>query len=290
MWSSTILTTLLCLSSLAHHTLAGPMMPDYRITSKCNKTLSQETESSSPAELESEEATQLYPPNNSTSKETSTHPKNIGIVLYRGFQGLDVVGPFDVLWSLSRMTPLNVYLLSKDKGAVSNKIPPSISDTDTNSNVTITVNTQYALTEHPPLDVLLVPGGMGTRLPEQEMDLYVKFVKDIYPQLQYLISLGTGATILAKAGILDGKKATTNKKSWKWATQFGKDVEWQSDARYVNDGNVWSTGGVEASIDGTIGWIASVWDEEMAEKVADELEWNRSEADGDEFGKKYGPE
>ncbi|KAK6525386.1 hypothetical protein TWF694_005525 [Orbilia ellipsospora] len=279
MWSPTLISTLLSLSLLTHRTLAGPMMPDPR----CNKTLS---ECSRTGEALTKQAAPRYPPNNSTSKLNSTTPKNIGIMLYRGFQGLDVIGPFDALWSLGRITPLNVYFLSKDKGTVRNKMPPSVTGITTNSNTTITVSTDYALGEHPPLDVLLVPGGLGTRLSDQELDLYIKFVKDIYPSLQYIISVCTGASILARAGLLDGKNATTNKAAWKWATQFGKDVKWQAGARYVTDGNIWTTSGVSAGVDGTIGWIEKVFGAETAEKVADELEWNRSAPDSDVFGKK----
>lgn len=97
------------------------------------------------------------------------------------------------------------------------------------------------------MDILLVPGGLGIRGQEDAGDTSVQdFVRARYPSLQYLLSVCTGAIALAKSGLLDGRKATSNKAVWNWAVQAGPNVHWQPSARWVEDGNIWTSSGVSA--------------------------------------------
>jgi putative intracellular protease/amidase len=96
------------------------------------------------------------------------------------------------------------------------------------------------------IEVLIVPGGGGTR---DNMTEEIAFVKAMYPKLKYIISVCTGATIVSRAGVLDGRKATTNKRSWPWAVAQGPNVTWVPTARWVEDGNIFSSSGVSAGID-----------------------------------------
>jgi putative intracellular protease/amidase len=100
----------------------------------------------------------------------------------------------------------------------------------------------------PKLDVLLVPGGSVPSLQpwgagDNSME---EFVAGRYPELKYLLSVCTGSVELALAGMLDGRRATTNKWLWSAATQYGKNVTWVPSARWVVDGNVWTASGVAA--------------------------------------------
>ncbi|KAF1979275.1 class I glutamine amidotransferase-like protein, partial [Bimuria novae-zelandiae CBS 107.79] len=123
-----------------------------------------------------------------------------------------------------------------------------------------------------PLDVILVPGGGGTR---KDVSHEIDFIKTVYPSLKHLISVCTGSTILARAGVLDNKQATTNKKSWTWATSFGRNVSYVPHARWVQDGNIWTGSGVSAAIDTAYAFVASVYGEEVAQYVADVSEYTR---------------
>jgi transcriptional regulator GlxA family with amidase domain len=126
------------------------------------------------------------------------------------------------------------------------------------------------------LEVLLVPGGFGTHEPEDSAAA-VAFVKDIYPKLKYIISVCTGSIILARAGVLEGKKATTNKAMWEQATATsnGANIKWVPAARWVVDGNVYTTSGVAAGMDGTFAFIAKIWGEEVATSIANIIEYER---------------
>lgn len=94
----------------------------------------------------------------------------------------------------------------------------------------------------PPLDVLIVPGGFGTRGLGTDKR-WEEFVKRQYPTLKYLLVVCTGASIVARAGILDGRRATTNKAAFAWVKTQGPNVKWVEEARWVVDGNIWTSSG-----------------------------------------------
>ncbi len=90
----------------------------------------------------------------------------------------------------------------------------------------------------PPLDVLFVPGGLGTRAPSPLLNSTIAFIKERYPTLQYFITVCTGSGVAARAGVLDGVHATTNKAAWAETTALGPKVRWVAEARWVEDGNI----------------------------------------------------
>ena len=142
-------------------------------------------------------------------------------------------------------------------------------------------------------------GGPGTRSPY--MNSTIAYVKKAYPKLRYLVTVCTGSTIAARAGVLDGKKATGNKAAWNFTVTSGKlscsllglyhtnpllsgpNVDWVPVARWVNDGNVWTTSGVSAGkslhftggrecstfagMDGFLAFLGNTWGEETASKA-----------------------
>jgi putative intracellular protease/amidase len=102
----------------------------------------------------------------------------------------------------------------------------------------------------PALDILLIPRGMGNRALEDKNDTSIEdFVASRYDELEFLLSVCTGSVSLAKAGVLEGRKATSNKFSWNWVVTHGKNVTWVPTARWVQDGKIWTSSGVSA------GWL-----------------------------------
>ena len=72
--------------------------------------------------------------------------------------------------------------------------------------------------------MLLVPGGAAARSPD--LGTEIEFIRAVFPKLQYLITICTGAGIAAQAGVLDGRRATTNKAAWGVITAMGREVRW----------------------------------------------------------------
>ncbi|KAF2622617.1 class I glutamine amidotransferase-like protein [Macroventuria anomochaeta] len=221
---------------------------------------------------------------------TTELPTHFAMLLLPRFQALDVFGPLDVLNTLSMLysnkTAMTLTLLSKTMDPVSTTIKDingksnfgeEILPTNTFANILGKEKSHPAPTNHTTsvdkdIEVLLVPGGGGTR---QNMTEEIAFVKEVYPKLKYIISICTGATVLSRAGILDGKKATTNKRSWLWATSTGPNVTWVPSARWVEDGNIFTSSGISAGIDVTMAWVGKIYGEEVADFVANSMEYER---------------
>ncbi|KAE8150458.1 class I glutamine amidotransferase-like protein [Aspergillus avenaceus] len=213
---------------------------------------------------------------------TETNPLRIGIALFPGFQALDAFGPLDCLNVLSWSEPLSLAILA-----------PSLDPVTTKSHRTPTAISQSIVPTHtyaspPPLDVLLVPGGWGTRDLTPELREVISFIGTVYPKLKYLITVCTGAGLAARAGVLDGKRVTTNKKAFHELEAMGPNVDWVRKARWVVDGNVWTSSGVSAGIDVMFAWIGEVFGEEKAKATADGMEYVRClDPDDDPFAGVY---
>ncbi|KAI9876947.1 MAG: hypothetical protein M1830_005233 [Pleopsidium flavum] len=223
----------------------------------------------------------------SAASNNSSYPSNYGVVLFPAFEALDVFGPLQALNVLSRSHHMNLALIASTLDPVSTQ-PRSASMNAHNSTFAQSVLPTHTFSQRPPsLDVLIVPGGLGTRAP----DLFetVTFIEKTYPRLQYLISVCTGAGLVARSGILNGKKATTNKAAWNSTTALGAEVEWVAHARWVRDGNIWSSSGVSAGIDVTFAFIEEVYGSETATMVANYMEYERHlDASWDPFAELYG--
>ncbi|KAI0434889.1 ThiJ/PfpI family protein [Xylaria sp. FL1042] len=197
-------------------------------------------------------------------------PTKFGVVLFPGFQALDAFGPLDALNSLSQTTPLELSILAVTLDPVSTKIerPGSIGQT------VVPTHTFDQCPED--LEVLLVPGGLGTRDPTVTAPI-VEFLKRVFPRLRYLLTVCTGSAILAQSGLLDGRRATTNKRGWEWATSQGPAVQWVRGARWVVDGNIWTSSGISAGIDLIFAFIADQYGEETATQLAKRAEYVRNQ-------------
>ncbi|KAI9741794.1 MAG: hypothetical protein M1834_000180 [Cirrosporium novae-zelandiae] len=213
---------------------------------------------------------------------------NYGMVLFPGFQALDVFGPLDALNLLSSKAQVKLSLIAHSKDPVSTMPPSDIHRNPTNSSCSQSIIPTHTFKNAPPLDVLIVPGGLGTRV-EENIKPIVDFVKQRYPELSYLISVCTGAGILAKAGILDGRRATTNKMAFEEIKSWRTEVKWVPAARWVVDGNIYTAAGISAGIDTTLAFIQNIYGEALAEKIANEMEYDRHiDPSWDPFSKKLG--
>lgn len=129
---------------------------------------------------------------------------------------------------------------------------------------------------HPPsdIDVLFVPGGGGERL--GNITTTINFIRATYPKVKYLITVCTGAGVAARAGVLDGKRATTNKAAWAEVTPLGHNVQWTSPARWVVDGNVWTSSGVASGIDLIFAFIEKFYGKAIADRIQGVTEHKRT--------------
>ncbi|KAI5851203.1 class I glutamine amidotransferase-like protein [Morchella snyderi] len=204
----------------------------------------------------------------------SKKPTKFGIVVYPGFQALDVFGPLDILNTLSESVKMDLTIISKTWQPVSTKGPEmkNIWNAGSSFSQQIWPTATFATTSKD-LDVLIVPGGIGAFKIDQA---YIDFIKGAYPKLKYLITVGTGSGIVAMTGVLDGKKATSSKAIWNWSVQQGKKVHWQRKARWTVDGKIWSSSGKAAGMDMTFAFVNEVFGGKNSTNVANLLEYPRN--------------
>ncbi|HTV11924.1 MAG TPA: DJ-1/PfpI family protein, partial [Acidimicrobiales bacterium] len=187
--------------------------------------------------------------------------RRVTAVLFDRFELLDVFGPLELFGALS--DHFEIGLVGPVAGPVRSSQGPSVF-----------AETTYAEAEVP--DVVLVPGGIGTRALVQDSS-FRSWLAGWALQAEIVASVCTGSAVLASAGLLDGYRATSNKRAFGWAKQQGPHVDWVAKARWVEDRDRWTSSGVAAGMDMTLALIASMHSEELASALADrvELEWHR---------------
>jgi len=148
---------------------------------------------------------------------TTNQPKNIGVLLFPGFQLLDIAGPLDVLNLLSCTHTLNLSIIATTLDPVSTEHSQS---TAVGSNFSESIVPTHTFDTAPDdLEVLIIPGGLGSRK-EENIEGVVEFVKKRYggEGLRWVLTICTGSAILAKSGVLNGRRATSNKKAFSWVS------------------------------------------------------------------------
>jgi transcriptional regulator GlxA family with amidase domain len=199
--------------------------------------------------------------------------RTVGVVLFPGFELLDVFGPLEAFGNLPGM--VRVVLVAEQAGPVASaQGPRAVAD--------------HGFVDCPHLDVVLVPGGIGTR-DEAENPTLLGWLGRRAAEAEVVTSVCTGAALLARAGVLDGKRATTNKAFFQWVADQGPKVTWVRAARWVEDGKFATSSGVSAGIDMALAVIARLVGREVSENVARamEYEWH-TDATWDPFAKAWG--
>lgn len=173
---------------------------------------------------------------------------------------------------LANQFKINLAIIAETLDPVSTKARSAAMNT-TGSNFGESIVPTHTFANAPPLDVLIVPGGAGTRA--SDLNNTRAYIKNTFPSLQYLLTVCTGSALVASTGILDGKNATSNKAAWVWATSQGPNVNWVPRARWTVDGNIWTSSGIAAGIDATYAFVEAVYGAAAADWVLLRAEYER---------------
>ena len=186
--------------------------------------------------------------------------KTLGTVLFPGFELLDVSGPLEVLGNLNFAEPLfQLASVAESAGLVASAQGPRM-------------EANFGFDDAPRFDVLLVPGGIGTRK-EVDNQRLLDFLVARAATAELVLSVCTGASLLARAGLLDGRRATSNKRSLAWVMSQGPRVDWVKQARWVEDGRFFSSSGVSAGIDMALQVVAHFAGRAEAQRIANIIEF-----------------
>lgn len=199
--------------------------------------------------------------------------RRIGALVFPGFELLDVFGPMEMFGLLDE--DFYIDLVAENAGPV-----PSSQRLAAHAVATIDSGTEY--------DILFVPGGRGVRQEINNQKL-LDWICKTSENAEFTLSVCTGSLLLAKTGILNGRRATTNKAAFSWVEDQAPSVEWVRQARWVEDGSFMTSSGVSAGMDMTLGAIAKIHDIGAAEKVAEicEYTWHR-DSNWDPFAEIHG--
>ncbi len=185
-----------------------------------------------------------------------------GIVLFDGVEELDWVGPWEVLGAWARYFP--------DDGAEVCTLAPS--DAVVTCAKGARVLADHTWEDHPPIDVVVYPGGEGTRRQLGDRDIR-RWLRQLAEEAQVVTSVCTGALVLADAGLLDARPATTHWASLDHLAGLGSDVDVRREERFVDDGDVVTSAGVSAGIDMALHLVSRFAGEERAREVQKVIEY-----------------
>jgi predicted metal-dependent HD superfamily phosphohydrolase/putative intracellular protease/amidase len=188
--------------------------------------------------------------------------RNLAILIFDDVEVLDFCGPFEVFSVANRFTDapaLNVVTVAEKPGPVLTRGG-------------LSVNPHHRLPDCPRPDLLLVPGGQGTRK-EMHNPALIDWIKQASNKAELVLSVCTGALLLAKAGLLDGLEATTHHGGIDLLRQTARKTTVHADRRFVDNGRVVCSAGIAAGIDMSLHVLGRLLGREVAEKTARRMEY-----------------
>lgn len=188
-------------------------------------------------------------------------PFTIGILLYPGAEELDWAGPFEVFSiAAAGVDDARVVTLAERPEPV-------------RSWNGLRVLPDYEIARAPDLDLIVVPGGFGTR---EEMDnpVLVDWLAQIGPNCTWIASVCTGSLLLHAAGLTHGKQITTHWAVIEELRNLAPEATVLEGMRYVRDGNLVTAAGVSAGIDMSLWLVGQIWDVERARNTQRMMEYD----------------
>jgi transcriptional regulator GlxA family with amidase domain len=186
----------------------------------------------------------------------------VGFFLFNDLELLDFAGPFEVFSVTSELNHnelFNAFTVSQDGGAIR-----------TVNGVKILPD--FAFDKHPAIDILVIPGGVGTKS-EMEKDEVLAWVAKHYYNAQITCSVCSGARILAQLGLLDGIPSTTHHEVIEEIRAIAPKATVLKDERYVDQGKIMTSAGISAGIDLSLHVVEALYGKRYADRTAVYMEY-----------------
>ena len=198
----------------------------------------------------------------------SEHPmRTVGILIFDDVEVLDFCGPFEV-FSVAR--PVGEL---DDEHRLFQAVTIAEEMRIIRCRGGLLVQPHATISDCPPLDLLVVPGGMGTRR-ERRNTRILEWIAARGAQTELTTSVCTGAFLLAETGLLDGHRATTHWASVDWMRETYPAITMLADARVVDEGHIVTSAGISAGIDMSLHVVARLHGNEVAKRTARSMEYD----------------
>jgi transcriptional regulator GlxA family with amidase domain len=184
--------------------------------------------------------------------------RKVAIFIHDGVELLDFSGPGEVFASAAHRQAFEVYTVAATPDAIL-------------SQGFVTIKPQYTFANCPPPDIIILPGGR-TDVPLSDAAV-IKWIKDSSQRAEVVMSVCTGAFLLAKAGLLDGREATTHWSAIESLRQEAPKTTVRENRRFVDNGKVVTAAGVSAGIDAALHVVDRLLGREVAAQTAHYMEY-----------------
>lgn len=188
--------------------------------------------------------------------------RTVAILIYDEVEVLDFCGPFEVFSVASRFVDpaaFEVLTIAQSSGPIL-------------ARGGLSVNPHRQLADCSAPDILLIPGGQGSRREIRNLTL-IDWIRSASSGAEMLLSVCTGALLLAKAGLLDNLEATTHHSAVELLRRIAPTTTVHADRRYVDNGRVICSAGIAAGIDMSLHVVARLLGAEVAQKTAQQMEY-----------------
>jgi transcriptional regulator GlxA family with amidase domain len=189
--------------------------------------------------------------------------KNVAILIFDEVEVLDFAGPFEVFNVAGEVidpSPFRVYTVAETTQPIK-------------ARGQLSINPHYPIHSCPPPEILLIPGGIGTRRLLRH-EVILEWLRTQAGRVEYLLSVCTGSLLLGQAGLLDGLGATTHHTAFDLLRQVAPTATVYEDRRYVDNGRIITSAGISAGLDMTLYVVKKLLGEAGQQATLAEMEYH----------------
>lgn len=189
-------------------------------------------------------------------------PRNTAILFFNDVEVLDFAGPFEVFSTANTeygSIIFNVYTIAQKKELIL-------------ARNGLKVTPDYSFDDCPAPDILVIPGGNGRKI-EMNNPVLLNWIKEKFTNLEYLLSVCTGAFIVGKTGLLDGMEATTHHYSYDEFEKTFPQIKLMKNTKYIDNGKIITAAGVSSGINMSLYLVGKLFSKELKQKTADHIEF-----------------
>ncbi|MCB9202760.1 MAG: DJ-1/PfpI family protein [Flavobacteriales bacterium] len=190
--------------------------------------------------------------------------RNVAILIFDDAEVLDFAGPYEVFAVTSELNNHKLFNVF----TVGENLKPILAVNG------LSVNPKYDFSNCPHIDILIIPGGFGTRKQMNNIET-LNWISQVYLETEYTLSICSGSRLLGLLGFLDNRPYCTHHEVYEHMIEIVPTGKPQKDKRYINFGTTYTSAGISAGIDLSLHVVEMLHGKQVAEKTANYMEYNK---------------